>query len=141
MLGTDTNDTRVETRDQRYRKHTILSTEASVESMNADLFHTRLTCAMVENSLNLWIRGALQYARLLQLVLIVQQSIHELLHLEDIVVLLQTQHIVTRVQLFSFCHLYNSDFAVEFLYRLVEALHHILKLVGLLVNFGCFWQV
>ena len=62
-------------------KHTVLSTKASVESVNADLFHRLLTRAVIESPLNFRIRGALQYARLLQLVLVVQQSVHELLHL------------------------------------------------------------
>lgn len=83
MSESDTRDKTngVRQEDSGITKHTILSAEASVESMNTDLFHTRLICAMVESPLNFRIRGTLQYARLLQLVLIVQQSIHKLLHL------------------------------------------------------------
>lgn len=124
-------------------KHTILSTEASVEAVNAYLFHARLACAVVQSPLNLWERGALQHARLLQLVLVVQQSIHELLHLEKKTsMLLQTcQANLYNIMCSSSSYLYDSDFTVVFLYGLIKTLHHILKFIRLLVYFGCFWQI
>lgn len=85
MSKTDTDvdtDTTITKQDNDIEERTVLSTEASVESLNAYLFHACLTCAVIESSFNLGARGTLQYARLLQLVLIVQQPIHELLHLE-----------------------------------------------------------
>lgn len=49
--------------------------------MDTDLFHTCLSCAMVKSPFYFWISSVLQDAGLLQLVLIVQQWIHEFLHL------------------------------------------------------------
>lgn len=40
-----------------------------------------------------------------------------------------------------FDHLYDPDFVVVILYGLVEAFHHVLELVRVLVNFGRFRQV
>lgn len=108
--------------------------------MDTDLFHTCLTCAMVESPLYYWISGTLQYARLLQLILVVQQLIHELLYLGGIFGLLQTYEIFVEKYV-DFFHLYDSDFAVVFMYGLVEVLHHMLKLIRFLINFGCFRHV
>lgn len=44
--------------------------------MDANLFDSRLTCAVVESPFNYWVSRMLQDAGLLQIVLIVQQSIH-----------------------------------------------------------------
>lgn len=60
---------------------TILSTEASVEPMNTDLLYAPFTCTVVKSSLNLWVSGSLQNTRLFQLVLVVQQPVHEFLYL------------------------------------------------------------
>lgn len=51
--------------------------------MDADLFHAALARAVIEGPFHLRVSGVLQYAGFLQLVLVVQQSVHELLHLED----------------------------------------------------------
>lgn len=42
---------------------------------------------------------------------------------------------------FIFLYLYDSDLAVVFLYGLIEILHHILKFIRFLIDFGCFRQV
>lgn len=47
------------------QKHTVFSTEASVESVDTYLFHTRLTRSVVKLSFHLRVRGTLQHARLL----------------------------------------------------------------------------
>lgn len=60
---------------------TILSTEASIEAMNTDLFHAGLACAVVQSPLHFWVSGTLIYTSLLQSVLVVQEPIHQLLNL------------------------------------------------------------
>lgn len=116
--------------------------------MNADLLHAPLARPVVQNPFNYRLSGMLQYARLLQLVLIVQQSVHEFFHLDD-----QKTTTTTKKPLFipetshkfatGCClrHLYDSDFAVVLLYGAVEILHHLLELLGLFVDFGRIRQV
>lgn len=108
--------------------------------MYADFFYTGLTGAVVESPFDLRVCGPLQNAGLLQLVLVVQQSICELLHLEKIIVSLHTQQTL-HSERGDFFHLYDSDLAVVFLDGLVEILHQILKLVRFLVDSGCVGQV
>lgn len=69
------------------QKITVLSTEAPVEPVEADLFHRVLTSAVVQSPLKFWIGGALLDAHPLQLVLMVQQLIQQLVHLGAKVVL------------------------------------------------------
>lgn len=69
---------------------TVLSTEAPVEPVEADLFHRVLTSAVVQSPLIFWIRGTLLDAHPLQLVLMEQQLIQQLVHLRAKFVLLQT---------------------------------------------------
>lgn len=109
--------------------------------MNADLFDACLICAVIQCPFNFWVCCTLQYARLLQLVLIVQQSIHELLHLQKNLMLSQSHQIVCCIIYRLFFHLYDSDLAVVFLDGLIEILHHSLKFVRFLIHSGCFGQV
>lgn len=53
-------------------KSTVFPTEASVKSVDADLFHAVLARAVVECPLHSRAGGALQHAGFLQLVLVVQ---------------------------------------------------------------------
>lgn len=71
-------------------KSTVLSTEAPVEPVEADLVHGLLTGAMVQGPLKFCLSAALLNAHPFQLVLMVQQSIHELVHLRGTRTLLQT---------------------------------------------------
>lgn len=63
---------------------TVFPAEAPVKSVNADLFHAVLARAVIESSLHWLASGVLQDAGFLQLVLVVQESVHELLHLQDV---------------------------------------------------------
>lgn len=72
------------------KKGTVLSTEAPVEPVEADLSDGLLTGAMVQSPLKFGLSASLLDAHPLQLVLMVQQSIHELVHLRGTGKLLQT---------------------------------------------------
>lgn len=114
--------------------------------MDADLFHAVLARAVIEGPLHLRASGVLQYAGFLQLVLVVQQSVHELLHLQEFFAVSAggagIQHPAQDVALSPpVGHLYDPDFVVVIQYGLVEAFHHALKLVRVLVNTGRFRQV
>lgn len=74
----------------KVEKITVLSTEAPVEPVEADLFHRVFTSAMVQSPLKFWIRGTLLDAHPLQLVLMEQQLIQQLVHLRVKFILLQT---------------------------------------------------
>lgn len=126
--------------DKEKKKRTVFSTEAPVKSVDEDLFHAVLARAVIEGPLHLLASGALHHAGFLQLVLVVQQSVHELLHLQDVSPLAQwTPEFNTQAQdvaLSPFQHLYDPDCVVVIKYGLVEALHHALELVRVLVDVG-----
>lgn len=69
--------------DNFIEKHsTVFSTEAPVEAMNTDLFHTGFTGAVVEGPFHLWLGGAVLHTGFFQPVLVVQKFVHELLNLK-----------------------------------------------------------
>lgn len=127
---------------KKAEKITVLSTEAPVEPVEADLFHGVLTSAVVQSPLKFWIRGTLLDAHPLQLVLMVQQLIQQLVHLRAKFVSLQTRGVkkTQKSQAFS-NHLHDSDFVGLHPYGPKKGLSHMVIFVRALVNLGGIGQV